>query len=115
MIGDVSLLSGWLPITIQLAAAVAVVVAAAAGWRTCGWLSRRVPSAAALGGVVAVSAAVAFARSGWASEAAPTLVWVWVGASAGVVVLLVIGWPSSGWWGRALARAFHLADSAAGV
>ncbi len=102
MIGDISLWSGWLPITVQVAVAVAVVVVAATGRRTRQRRSRWISAATVLGVVVAISAAVAFATSGWASEPPPTLVWVWVGSAAGVLALLVIGWPSARWGRRAL-------------
>jgi len=59
--GEFSLLSGWLPVTVQVVAA--GVVAGAVGWRTRRWRLRWVPAVALLGVVTAVAAAVRFASS----------------------------------------------------
>jgi S-formylglutathione hydrolase FrmB len=98
-----SLVSGWLPVTIQIA--VAAVLLAAVGWRTRRWRFRWVPLALALGVAAAVPAAAVFAATGWSSERAPLLLWTWVGAAVAATTVMVVGWPSAGWGRRVLSVA----------
>ena len=98
-----SLLSGWLPIAVQLAAA--AVLVAAAGWRTRWWRTGRGLLALALGVTAGVAGAVVFAGSGWASEPAPLLLWIWVGAAGAAAAVMVLGWSSAGWGRRVLSVA----------
>ena len=98
-----SLVSGWLPVTVQLAAA--AVLVAAVGWRTRRWRAVWVPLALVLGAAASVAAAVVFAVGGWASEPAPLLLWIWVGAGVAAAVVVVAGWPGAGWGRRVLSAA----------
>lgn len=95
----ISLIDGWLPVTIQVLAAGALI--AATGWRSRRWRLRMLPIAAAAG---AVSIAVAWwfvTSQGWGSVY-PWGMWVWIGLTGLGVVVAVLGWPGSAWWRRAL-------------
>ncbi|GAA4807392.1 alpha/beta hydrolase-fold protein [Actinomycetospora chlora] len=96
-----SLLSGWLPWTVQ--ALVLLVLLLAVGWRTAPFRRRRLPVVLALGAAGAVAAWWSFRDSGLASDPAPLLLWVWVGLTVAAAVLVVAGWPGARWWRRTLA------------
>jgi S-formylglutathione hydrolase FrmB len=85
-----SLLTGWLPVSVQVVAAL-VVLAALAALRVRR-LSRWLPVLA----VVAVAVALAVRRyvavHGLSSDPAPPLLWVWIGVTAAAVPAVVPGW-----------------------
>ena len=99
----ISLVSGWLPVTVQVAAA--AVLVAALGWRTRRWRRGRGLMSLTLGVAAGVAGAVVFTGSGWASEPAPVLLWVWVGAAVAAAGVMVLGWPVAGWGRRLLSGA----------
>ncbi|WP_254205167.1 alpha/beta hydrolase [Nocardia alni] len=96
----IALLHGWLPITVEVVAIVALV--AAVGWRTGRWRLVSVPAAAVVGLVVALWARWLTYDQGWAgtNDHAPVRLWWLVGTLAAGVVVLVLGWRSARWWRR---------------
>ncbi|MGI9126464.1 MAG: alpha/beta hydrolase, partial [Mycobacterium sp.] len=97
---DVSLTSGWLPVAIQVLAAVGLI--ASIGGRSPDWLRRWLPIAAAVG--VAMIGAVwwFFDSQGWGSVY-PWGLWVWTGLAGLATTVLFTGWPSAPWWRRVVA------------
>nr|WP_239004186.1 alpha/beta hydrolase-fold protein [Nocardia panacis] len=93
-----SLLHGWLPITVQLLALVALLVAV--GWRTRRWRLLWVPVCVLVGGVAALAAWFYVDDQGLASDPAPPLLWVCVAATGGALAVAVLGWRSARWWRR---------------
>ncbi|MFD0923555.1 alpha/beta hydrolase [Saccharopolyspora rosea] len=96
----VSLLSGWLPVTVQIV--VVLLLLAAIGWRTRRWRVLWVPVAAGAGVAGALAVLAWFDDSGLATDPAPTSLWVWIGVTAGSLVVLVAGWRGARWWRRGL-------------
>ncbi|HVH20963.1 MAG TPA: hypothetical protein VNA11_00760, partial [Pseudonocardia sp.] len=96
-----SLLTGWLPITLQVVAALALlaVLARRAGRR---WYLGWVPIA----GVVGIGAAVLvrhqIGADGLTNDPVPDAVWIWTAVTAAAAVLAAVGWPNAGWWRRAM-------------
>jgi S-formylglutathione hydrolase FrmB len=100
-IADVSLMHGWLPPTVEVVALVLLVCAI--GWRSRRAWVLRLPVAAGLGVMVAVSLYWYIGSAGLAGEPAPRALWVWLvltGLASGVVVL---GWRGAHWRRRASA------------
>jgi S-formylglutathione hydrolase FrmB len=93
-----SLMHGWLPLSIQLLSA--TVLIAAIGWRSTTWRTRWLPLAVAVGGVAAGTAYWYVSSEGMASDPAPNVLWMWVVATGAACVVLVAGWRSAGWWRR---------------
>ena len=96
----VSLLGGWLPITVQAAAAVAVL--AAIGWRTRQWRLVWLPLSVTAGAVAAMAAHTYMNSQGLASDPAPARLWLWVAVCVGALAVAVLGWRGARWWRRAL-------------
>jgi S-formylglutathione hydrolase FrmB len=96
----ISLLSGWLPWTVQILVVLTIVVAV--GWRTRRWRLLWVPVATA----VAVLGTLAFAAyldgSGMATDPPPMALWVWIGLTLASLAVLVLGWRGTTWWRRGL-------------
>ncbi|WP_216900661.1 alpha/beta hydrolase [Nocardia alni] len=97
----VSLLHGWLPVTIEIVAIVLLIVAILRLTRR--WWFIRVPIAIVLGVVGAIAAWQFTNNQGLASDPAPVLLWVTVGLMVGAIVIAVIGWPRARWWQRVAA------------
>ncbi|MGW4091935.1 alpha/beta hydrolase [Nocardia sp. NPDC004750] len=97
----ISLLHGWLPVTVALLAAVIVLLAVARRGRR--WWLIQLPVCVALGVAGALGAAWYVADEGLASDPAPTRLWAWVGATAAAVAVAVVGWPGARWWRRGFA------------
>lgn len=91
----VSLLSGWLPTTIQIVTIVAVVVAL--GWRSRRWRLLWVPVAVVIGVAVAFATRAWMNSQGLASNPAPPQLWIWTGASAAAISVAALGWTSASW------------------
>ena len=96
----VSLLGGWLPLTVELTAV--AVMLAAVGWRTRRWRLLWLPISLALAaaGTLAVRAWVD--SEGLASDPAPLQLWLWSVGFLAMVAVAVFGWHSSRWRRRAL-------------
>jgi len=100
---EISLIDGWLPIVLQVLAAIAVL--AAIGWRTRMWVPSRA-AIAVLAGLVVVGAAYWFYRHqalGEGSGASPVLMWVWIALIGVSLAIAVLGWPGAPWWRRVIA------------
>lgn len=99
---EVSLISGWVPVTVQLITALALI--AAAGRRSPQWARRWLPVAAAVG-LALIGAVWWFVHhQGWGSVY-PWGMWVWTGLTGLAAVVLVMGWRGSAWWRRAISLA----------
>lgn len=85
---SVSLLSGWLPATLRIAAVAAVVVAVARRERP--WWTRAVPVALVASGVVAAVASAVVDDALAMPEELPGEVWIWLGVA--VFALFVAVW-----------------------
>ena len=103
-----SLMHGWIPITVQVIAA--IVLIAAIGWRNRRWRLVWLPWAA-LVGVGAGGGGVLVHRLAGAGDddnPAPHALWIWIGLSGVAAAVLIAGWRGARWWRRgvsALARA----------
>jgi S-formylglutathione hydrolase FrmB len=89
---------GWIPTTVQIVAAVALVVAI--GWRTRRWRLLWLPLALAVGAALAAWAYFYIASQGLASDPAPHSLWLWIGLSGVAAAVLVAGWRETHWWRR---------------
>lgn len=97
----VSLLHGWLPVTIEIVAVVLLLIAIVRFTRR--WWFIRIPIAILLGVAAAIGAWAYTNNQGLASDPAPVLLWVCVGIMVATLVIVVIGWPGSRWWQRVAA------------
>lgn len=100
--GGVSLIDGWLPVALQALTAAALI--AATGWRSRRWRLRWLPVGAAVG-VALIAAVWWFVDSQGLGSVYPWGMWVWIGLTGLAAAVLVLGWPGSPWWRRALAVA----------
>nr|WP_273736368.1 alpha/beta hydrolase-fold protein [Mycolicibacterium septicum] len=96
----ISLLGGWLPLSVEIATI--VVLVAAIGWRTRRWRMLWVPICVTVGVVVALAARAYMNSQGLASDPAPITLWVWTAMFAGSVAVAIVGFRSSRWWRRTL-------------
>jgi enterochelin esterase-like enzyme len=94
---DISLLGGWLPVALELAAATALAVAV--GWRDRSWRTRKVPVIAGAAALIALFTAKVGAPMALI-DPLPLDVWVWFGLMAGALLVLVFGWRKARWWRR---------------
>ena len=96
-----SLLHGWIPITVQVLAGIALV--AAVCWGIQRWRYVWVPWAA-LCGIALTAAAYWYVESeGLAGNPAPDGLWVWIGLTGTAAGVLVVGWRGATWWRRLVA------------
>ncbi|GCA97191.1 alpha/beta hydrolase family protein [Mycolicibacterium sp. NCC-Tsukiji] len=96
-----SLLYGWLPVTIQVIAAIVLLLAI--GWRGRRWRYLWLPVCAILGIAAAAWANWFTTSQGLAGNPAPAALWVWVGLSGLALGVLLLGWRGAAWWRRAVA------------
>jgi S-formylglutathione hydrolase FrmB len=96
-----SLMHGWIPITVQVVATVALV--AAIGWRGRRWRYVWLPWAALCGVTVAAAAYWYIASEGLTDNPAPHGLWIWIGLSGVAAAVLVAGWRGARWWRRGAA------------
>ncbi|PEG40494.1 hypothetical protein CQY20_07485 [Mycolicibacterium agri] len=92
---------GWLPPTVQIAAAILVVCGV--GVRTPGWRLRRLPWAVAFGVVAAAWVHWFIGSSGVIGEPAPAALWAWLALTAAAGGVVVVGWRGARWRWRATA------------
>jgi S-formylglutathione hydrolase FrmB len=93
-----SLMHGWIPVTAQVVAAIALI--AAIGWRTRRWRFVWLPWAALIGVALAVTAYSYVAAEGLAGNPAPHALWIWIGLSGAAAGVLLAGWRGARWWRR---------------
>jgi S-formylglutathione hydrolase FrmB len=98
-LGATSLLSGWLPLTMQLITV--IVLGVAVGIRTRRWWLRWMPCVAAVGFGSALAVHWYIASEGLAGDPAPLMFWVWTALTGAAVAVVALGWPSAQWWRRA--------------
>lgn len=95
--GELSLINGWLPLTIQAIALGSLI--AATGWRSRRWTLRWLPVAFASGAVLIAGVWLLFESQGWGPHY-PWVMWPWIGLTGLAAAVLVLGWPGSPWWRR---------------
>lgn len=95
---QISLMHSWLPVTVQVIAAMALGLAV--GWRTRRWRLLWLPAAAAVGGIVFVVAHRYIADT--ATKAVPVALYVWIALAAMAAAVLLLGWRGARWWRRGL-------------
>lgn len=95
-----SLMHGWLPLTVQILAAVAVVLAL--GWRTRRWRLIWLPWSVFIGAILALGTYLYIDSAGVADDSnpAPTTLWLWIALSGMAFGVLMSGWRGSRWWPR---------------
>jgi S-formylglutathione hydrolase FrmB len=96
----VSLLGGWLPLTVELMAL--SVVVAVVGWRTKHWWLRWLPPSIAVGVTGALATRTYVNSEALASDPAPIQLWLWTGVFLTTLPVAVFGWRGARWWRRAL-------------
>ncbi|MFI6998414.1 alpha/beta hydrolase [Nocardia sp. NPDC050175] len=97
----ISLLHGWLPLTVEIVAVVFLLVAVAR--RSRRWWAIQVPVCVLIGVLGALVARWYVSNQGLASDPAPALLWACVGGTAGALAVAVLGWRGAGWWRRGVA------------
>lgn len=95
-----SLLGGWLPLTVEIVAA--IVLMAVIGWRSRRWRLLWLPVCVVVGVLGALAARSYVNAEGLASDPAPFGLWLWVGVFAASVAVALLGWRHARWWRRAL-------------
>jgi S-formylglutathione hydrolase FrmB len=92
-----SLMHGWVPMTVQVVAGIALV--AAIGWRNRRWRLVWLPWAALVGVTLAVAAYwyIASQALSDSTNPAPHALWVWIGLTGVAAGVLMAGWPGTGW------------------
>ncbi len=93
-----SLMHGWLPVTVQVIAAVALI--AAVSRRSGRWQLRWLPWALIVGCALAASAYWYVASQGLSDNPAPNALWIWIGLTGFAAAVLVSGWRRARWWRR---------------
>ena len=99
----ISLLGGWLPLTIQVVTVVVLIVAI--GWRTRRWRLLWVPVSAGVGVIVTLAARAYMNSEGLASDPAPWKLWMWTAIFAASVAVAILGFRGARWWRRGLSLA----------
>ncbi len=90
-----SLLQGWLPLTLQAIAIVVLVLAI--GWRTRRWRLVWLPVSVIVGLAVAAWAHWYVDAQGMAGDPAPDSLWIWTGLTGFALSALVLGWRGIKW------------------
>ncbi len=85
-----SLLQGWLPLTLQIVAA--VVLVAAIGWRSRRWRLIWLPVSLAVGLALAAWAHWYLDSQGLAGDPAPDSLWIWTGLTGFALGVAILGW-----------------------
>jgi S-formylglutathione hydrolase FrmB len=91
---------GWLPLTVQLVAA--IVLVAAIGWRVRRWRLVWLLWSVLFGAGLAAAAYWYTQAAGVADDSnpAPYTLWVWTALSGTAIGVLVSGWRNARWWRR---------------
>ncbi|MDT5388452.1 MAG: hypothetical protein QOE04_2093 [Mycobacterium sp.] len=90
-----SLLQGWLPLTLQAIAV--IVLALAIGWRTRRWRFVWLPVSIVIGLAVAAWAHWFVDSQGMAGDPAPDSLWIWTGLTGFALGVAVLGWRGIKW------------------
>lgn len=97
----ISLVHGWVPLTVQVITAIVLVLAV--GWRSRHWRFVWLPVAAAVGGAAAYGTHWYLADRGLAEEPAPPALWVWIALTGMAAAVVILGWRSAHLWRRGAA------------
>jgi len=97
-----SLLTGWLPVAIQVVA-VLVMLAVVVRRAPRRWYLLWLPAAAVTGAVVALLVRGRVAAQGLTDDPAPLALWIWLAVATAATLVAVVGWPGGPWWRRSLA------------
>ncbi len=97
--GAVSLTAGWIPVTVQLLTAAAVVFAIGRR-RTRSWRLHWIPAAVMVGSATAAAARLFVKSQGWTERAASWQTVFWTATIGFAVTIAVAGWRGSAWWRR---------------
>ncbi|KAA8884471.1 hypothetical protein F3087_33245 [Nocardia colli] len=97
----ISLLHGWLPLTVELVAVALLLIAVARGTRR--WWVIQVPVCVLIGVVGALVARWYVSNQGLASDPAPALLWACIGGTVGALAVALLGWRGARWWRRGVA------------
>nr|WP_082977392.1 alpha/beta hydrolase-fold protein [Mycobacterium sp. 852002-50816_SCH5313054-b] len=96
----ISLIHGWVPLTVEVVAVVALALAV--GWRSRRWRLLWLPLTAVVGGVTAAGAHWSVATSGLNTGPAPRELYVWIALVGMATAVLILGWRGVRWWRRGL-------------
>jgi S-formylglutathione hydrolase FrmB len=96
----ISLIHGWVPLTVEVATAAALALAI--GWRSRRWRLLWLPSAVVVGGATAAAAHWSIAATGLHTGPAPRALYVWVALIGMAIAVLILGWRGARWWRRGL-------------
>lgn len=99
---NLSLTNGLIPLTLQLLAVVAIVVAIGRG-RSRKWLLRVLLLAVLIGVAVAAAVALYVRNQGWSAEPISVGTVFWTGMVGFAATVLIAGWRGSAWWRRGVA------------
>lgn len=91
----VSLMHGWVPVTLQILAAIALVYAI--GWRTRRWRLVWLPVATLVGAALIGGTYWNIASNGLSGEPPPLPLWIWVGLTGLAAGVFALGWRSAHW------------------
>ncbi|ORW26962.1 hypothetical protein AWB91_04320 [Mycobacterium paraense] len=94
----ISLIHGWVPLTVEVATAAALTLAI--GWRSRRWRLLWLPSAVVVGG--ATAAAAHWSIAGLNTGPAPRALYVWIALIGMAIAVLILGWRGARWWRRGL-------------
>ena len=97
-VGRLSLMHGWLPVTVQ--AFSAAMLAVGLGGRSRRWLVLWLPVTVTAGLGMALWAHWYVRSVGVAGDPAPAALWIWIGLSGSAMALMVSGWRGEGWMRR---------------
>lgn len=95
----ISLIHGWVPLTVEVVAALALALAI--GWRSRRWRLLWLPVAAVVGAATAGGAHWSIAASGLDTGPAPRELYVWIALVGTAAAVLILGWRGARWWRRA--------------
>lgn len=95
---SISLLHGWLPVTVQLIAA--AILVSALGRRSRRWSLRWLPIALLAGIGTALFLRWYVAYQGWSGHRAPWGLWIWIALTVVAGVVALAGWRNSRGWQR---------------
>ena len=95
----ISLMHGWVPITVQVLAGLTVLVAL--GIRTRRWWVVSLPILIGAGVGLAAITHQFISTGGYAGDPAPHGLWIWTAMTGLAAVLVVLGWRNVRWWRRA--------------
>ena len=100
-ISHLSLIHGWVPVTVQVITAALLVCAI--GRRSPRWRALWLPITVVGGLALAVWAHWYLGSLGVAGDPAPPLLWVWIAAAGLAAGVVVLGWRGARWWRRGAA------------